>query len=91
MEEMQAAEERGAFSYQPPRPEGDDDDDDQFQEAQESQAKPVVRNEFHKLPYTYMICLIVAGLYWCRSYFKSSDPFNSIKVKTNYIRVYYVI
>lgn len=61
MEEMQAAEERGAFSYQPPRPEGDDDDDDQFQEAQESQAKPVVRNEFQKLPYAYMICLIVAG------------------------------
>ncbi|XP_052820724.1 coatomer subunit beta'-like isoform X4 [Mya arenaria] len=37
LEEMAAAEEKGAFSYQPPRPEGEDEDEDQFEEAAESQ------------------------------------------------------
>ncbi|XP_060578773.1 coatomer subunit beta'-like isoform X2 [Ruditapes philippinarum] len=36
LEEMAAAEEKGAFSYQPPRPEGDDDE---FVEAPQSQQK----------------------------------------------------
>ncbi|XP_052229135.1 coatomer subunit beta'-like isoform X5 [Dreissena polymorpha] len=37
LEEMAAAEEKGAFSYQPPRTDGDDEEEEQFQEATESQ------------------------------------------------------
>jgi hypothetical protein len=38
---MAAAEEKGAFSYQPPRPEGDDDE---FVEAPQSQQKSEVKS-----------------------------------------------
>ena len=37
LEEMAAAEEKGAFSCQPPRTDDDDDQEEQFQEAAESQ------------------------------------------------------
>ncbi|KAH3690347.1 hypothetical protein DPMN_190699 [Dreissena polymorpha] len=37
LEEMAAAEEKGAFSYQPPRTDDDDEEEEQFQEAAESQ------------------------------------------------------
>ena len=43
MEEMQAAEEKGTFSYVPLRPEGADGEDD-FQEANDSTPKQTVQN-----------------------------------------------
>ena len=46
MEEMQAAEEKGTFSYVPLRPEGADGEDD-FQEANDSTPKQTVQNWFH--------------------------------------------
>ena len=43
LEEMAAAEEKGAFSYQPQKPDADEDDD--FVEAPQSQQTSKVRHD----------------------------------------------
>ena len=44
LEEMAAAEQKGAFSYKPPRPEGGEDGDDDFVEAPQMQQQVGIIN-----------------------------------------------
>lgn len=69
LEEMKAAEEKGAFSYIQPRKDGDKEEE-QFEEAQESQTNPLVRIVCSESLFLYM--------HYCYSYYWFLYPWKVI-------------